>query len=128
MTDPRVIGDLDRLLAAGKTLATLAEPGRDLDALGGDMIEIAETLRSLGRGMQHAYERAEATYDGRCDSLSKGQLWSLAERREWTRDEIALARDNELKAARDTALRTAKRALVSLAALVADVEREAANG
>ena len=112
----------ETLIEAGRTLATLAEPGRDVHEFASDMLEIAETLRLAGRGLRQADERAEETRDGRLDSLAAGNLWDLRQRREWTRDEVELSHRNELAVARNTARRTAQRALVDLARLIREME------
>ena len=61
---------IDELLAAGATIATLANPGRDLVNLVSDFREIALTLKCLGDGLATAEDRAEETRDRRYDALS----------------------------------------------------------
>lgn len=112
----------ETLIEAGRTLATIAEPDRDLHDIGSDFAELAETLRLIGGGIELAMVRAENVLDGRMESLAAGKLWNLAERREWTRDEVELSHRNELARARDTARRTAQRALVDLARLIRELE------
>lgn len=112
----------DTLLAAGRALAEIAEPGKDLLHFAGEFREIAVTLRSLGSGLDSAYERAEQTHDDRCDAIDRHRLWHFADAREWTRDEVALARDNEMKQARATAARTAQKMLVELSRLIGELE------
>lgn len=114
--------DIAPLLAAGRTLATLAEPDRDLFDVGRDISEIAETLRLLGAGLKNAEEQADDLADARFDALAAGNCWNLAERREWTRDEIELSRVNELKRAGATAARTVGMALVDLARIASELE------
>lgn len=120
----------DQLLAAGRTLATLAEPGRDLDALGSDMLEIADTLKLLGKGMQRAFDDIEEDMEGRRLALREhgnGYQYTDIMGRAWTRDAIDLWRDNELKRERATALRTAQKALVQLAALIDEMQPGSAS-
>lgn len=115
----------DALLAAGRTLAAIAEP-RKLSDYGNGLREIAATLKALGDGIEHACARAAETFDYRLDAIGRGIMtfdWSRQAHR-YTRDDAELDRDNELKRARDTAIRTAKRALVDLAALIGAMERE----
>lgn len=112
----------DALLSAGRTLAALAEPDRDLFDIGRDISEIAETLRLIGTGLKNAEEEAEEQFEARIAALAAHNCWNLAERREWTRDEIELSRVNELKRARATAARTVGMALVDLARVASELE------
>lgn len=122
---PSCAAEADALIAAGKTLATTADPDKDLLAFASDFRELAWTLRSLGTGLDSAYEGAEGLYDARLDALDQGKLWHVSTGRAWTRDEVALARDNEMKQARRTAARTAQKALVELSRLIRELQWEA---
>lgn len=88
------------LLEAGRTLAGLAEPHRDLLAYGGDFVEIASTLKFIGAGLERAYTLASAH-----DAVGRDDL-----------------RDSEEYAALVGALRTGRKALVDLARLLTEIE------
>jgi hypothetical protein len=118
----RVIGRLDApgfspdaLLDAGRTLATLAEPGKDLAAFASELAQIALTLKNVSRGIDTATDRADELYEGIVDSR---QNHGAARQ----------ARDGELDHARSGALRVAKKALVDLARVVAELEAQVAAG
>lgn len=117
----RTLAATETLIEAGRMLATLADPARDLHDIGGDFTELAETLRLIGGGLRDAQERADDIRDGRLDNLAAGRLWH-ADGRNWTRDEVELAYRNEIVAARRTAARTAQLALVELARVIHELE------
>ena len=107
--------DTPALLAAGRTLAGLARPGRDLSEFAHDFAEIGMTLKGIGAGLDTALDRAEETYDR-----------IIAERDNYSA--ARLARDGEAEHARATALRTARQALVDLARVIAEIEAQIAAG
>ncbi len=113
------------LLAAGATLAELAEPNRDLLSFGADFQEIATTLQFIGDGLCRAHEEAEDRYERidagnvlTVDLALLGILESPDRRHSYAKK----VRAKDLAQASGTALRTAKKALVDLAALIGEIE------
>lgn len=99
--------DIAPLLAAGKTLAGIADPDKDLLSFATDCTEIATTLRFLGEGLDRAYDNAE----DRRDALS----------RQWPIDAANAAYQQDIRQALGTAKRTAEQALVDLSRLIGEL-------
>jgi hypothetical protein len=101
----------DTLIEAGRTLAQLGDPDKDLLNFSNDFREIASTLRFLGEGLEKAYEAAE----DRRDAIRRAGL---------SIDHTNRAYQNDSGFALGTAKKTAQRALVDLARLVGEVEAQ----
>ena len=89
------MADTAALIATGRVLAGIADPGKDMLDFATDFSEIALSLELIGKGLDRAW-------DADCQSDAAFQ--------------------REVTAARATARRTAQRALVDLATLVAELE------
>jgi hypothetical protein len=113
--------DINSLLDAGSTLASLSDPQRDLDTFPSDIREVADTLKSVAGCLEHACENAEDIYSRRRDLAGARQLWNIREAREMTTAEIEACRSDDLLQARDKACREAQRALIELARLVREL-------
>lgn len=100
------------LLDAGKTLAALAEPAKDLISFASEFSEVGDALRNIARAADRAVELAEDRYDAIVDARQD----HAAARR---------ARAGDEARARDAALRGAKKALVDLARVIAELEAQA---
>lgn len=115
--------DYDRLIAAADTLAALAEPGRDLYQFASDFRELATTLKFAADGLARAQECAEDRYDaivdGRGLTLNVRLIGQTDDER---RRRARQARDADERGARQAVARTARKALIDLARLIAEIE------
>ena len=102
----------DTLLAAGRALAEIADPDKDLLNFGNDFRALALTLRFIGEGLDQAYETAE----DRRDWLAGGYMINTAN----------VEYQQSVAEALGTAKRTAQRALVDLAKIVGELETQMA--
>ena len=122
MPAPDNLAAIQPLIDAGKTLATLASPERDLLSFGSDFSVLARDLKSISERLDAGYDGAEDRYDAVLESGPRSWIDTPVT----SSYEVArIARNNELKQARARAIREAKQALVSLSRIIGEMEIQA---
>ncbi len=113
---------LQTLIAAGRVLASVQEPDKDLLSFACDLSEVALTIKMIGAGLERAVERSEDHYD----AILKNGPRDFIDTRQPAYQHAANARDADQALASAAAIRTAKRALIDLSKVIGEMEIAAA--